>query len=75
MSIIRFQALTLDRKFVVSHWFACGADGLVDGRTGGQAYGHVITRISRMDRLPNFSGMGLRSRARGATLLVLLITI
>ena len=33
MSIIRLPALTLDRKFVISHWFPCGADGQVDGRT------------------------------------------
>ena len=75
MSIIRLQALTLDRKFVISHWLPCGADGQVDGRTGGRAYGHVTTRIYRMDGLPNVSGMGLCSRARGATPLVLPITI
>ena len=37
MSIIRLQALTLDRKFVISHWFPCGADGQVDGRTDGRS--------------------------------------
>ena len=34
MSIIRLQALTLDRKFDISHWFPRGADRQVDGRTG-----------------------------------------
>ena len=38
--------LTLGRKFDITHRFSCGADGL--------AYGHVITKISRVDRLPNF---------------------
>ena len=38
--------LTLGRKFDITHWFSCGADGL--------AYGPVITKISRVDRLPNF---------------------
>ena len=32
-------------------------------RTDGRTYGHVITKISRMDGLPIFLGMGLRSRA------------
>ena len=27
-----FQALTLGRKFDISHWFPCGAVGRVDGR-------------------------------------------
>ena len=42
----RLQVPTLGRKFDITHWFSCGADGL--------AYGHVITKISRVDRLPNF---------------------
>ena len=46
MSIIklsaRVQAPTLARKFDISHWFPFGA--------GGRA---VITKICRMDRLPN----------------------
>ena len=33
------------------------------GRTVGRAYGHVISKISRMGRLTHFLGMGLRSRA------------
>ena len=51
------QAPTLARKFDISRWFPCGADG--------QAYGHVITKISRVDRLPIFLGMGLRSKEVG----------
>ena len=75
-SIIRFEALTLDRKFDISHWLPCGADGGEDGRADGRT--GVRSRdyqISRMDSLPNFLGMGLRSQAREATLLVLSITI
>ena len=48
---------------VILHWFACGSDG----RAVGQTYGHAITKISRMGRLPHF----LRYRAtlaRGASL-------
>ena len=43
-----------------------------DGRTDGRAYGHVITKISRMDRLPNFRRHGAPlTRAKPATILVL----
>ena len=42
----RLQVPTLGRKFESTHWFSCGADGL--------AYGPVITKISRVDRLQNF---------------------
>ena len=42
----RLRVPTLGRKFGITHWFSCGADGL--------AYGHMITKISRVDRLPNF---------------------
>ena len=42
----RFQVPTQGRKFDITHWFSCGADGL--------AYGHVVTKISRVDRLQNF---------------------
>ena len=38
----RLQASVLARKFDISHWLPSGADG------------HVISKISRMDRLPNF---------------------
>ena len=41
-------------------------------RTDGRAYGHVITKISRMDRLPNFRRHGAPlARAKPATILVL----
>ena len=39
----RLQASIFD----ISHWLPCGADG------------HVITKISRMDRLPNFLRYGV----------------
>ena len=35
-----------------------------------EAYGHVITKISRMGRLPNFLSHSAPLRARGAPLLV-----
>ena len=35
-----------------------------DGRAGGQVYGHVTTKISRMHRLPNFFTHGAPLRAR-----------
>ena len=38
----RLQAPIPARKFDISDWFPCGADRRV--------YGHVITKISRMDR-------------------------
>ena len=46
----RLQAPTLARKFDIAHWFPCDADGRRDS--------HVITNISRMDRLPNFLSYG-----------------
>ena len=42
----RLQAPTLARKFDISHWLSRGADA--------RAYGHMITKITRMDRLPIF---------------------
>ena len=44
------------RKFAISHWLPCGADK--------RAYSHVITKISRMDRIDYqiFLDMGLRAR-------------
>ena len=61
----RFHAPAIARKFDISHWFPCSADR--------RAYGHVITKISRMDRLPNFHGHGApparTSRALEAPLL------
>ena len=55
----RLQVPTLDR-FEISHWFSCGADGLANG--------HVITKISLVDRLPNFLRY-VASLARGAPLI------
>ena len=56
----RLQVPTLGRKFDITHWFSCGADGL--------AYSHVITEISGVDRLPNFLKY-VASLARGAPLI------
>ena len=58
----RLQVPTLDRRFDITHWFSCGADGL--------AYGHVITKISRVDRLPNFLRY-VASLVRGAPLITI----
>ena len=49
----------LARKCESRHWFPCGADG--------RSYGHVITKFSRMGRLPHFLTYGA-SRAGGAPL-------
>ena len=35
-----------------------------DGRSGGRAYGHMITKISRLHRLPNFLTVRAPLRAR-----------
>ena len=56
----RLQVPTLGRKFDITHWFSCGADGL--------AYRHLIIKISRVDRLPNFLRY-VASLARGASLI------
>ena len=45
-----------------------------DGRAGGQVYGHVTTKISRMHRLPNFLPMVLRFARERAPLLREFIT-
>ena len=39
--------------WLILHWYACGADGRSLARS---VYGHVITKFSRMDRLPRFLG-------------------
>ena len=53
---VRGSYTTPARKFEISHWFPCGADK--------RAYGHVIAKISRMDRIGYqiFLDMGLRAR-------------
>ena len=60
----RLQAPTPARKIDISHWFPCGADG--------QEHVRYYTKISRMDRLPDFlrheAPLALASRARGASL-------
>ena len=53
----RLQVPTLDRRFDITHWFSCGADGL--------AYGH---KISRVDRLSTFLRY-VASLARGVPLI------
>ena len=50
--------------WVILHWYACATHGRSLGRS---VYGHVITKFSRMGRLPHFliHGAPLRaSRAR-----------
>ena len=46
--------------WVILHWYACGADG----RSLGRAYGHLITKFSRIGRLPHFLTHGTPLRAR-----------
>ena len=50
----RLQAPTLARKFDISHWLSCGANG--------QAYGHVITNFLGWIDYQIFLGIGLRSK-------------
>ena len=57
----RLQPPPLARKFDISQWFACGADGRVDGRT--------VTRLPKFLGWIDyqiFLGMGLRLRARAS---------
>ena len=62
MQLVFSWAPKLARKCESEHWFPCGADGR-------SAYGHVITKFSRMGRLPHFLSYGapsaraLRARA------------
>ena len=60
----RLQAPTQARKLDISHWFLCGADGRV--------YGHVITKISWMDRLQNYFRYGntFDTNLRGASVML-----
>ena len=50
----RLQTPTLARKFYFSHWFPGGADG--------RTYGHVIIKVSRMDRFQNLWVYGIWMR-------------
>ena len=55
----------LARKCKRKHWYICGGGR----RSVGRAYGHVITKFSRMGRLPHFHSYGAPpTRARGAPL-------
>ena len=60
--------VAIPTDWVILHWYACGADG----RSGCQSvYGHVITKFSRMGRLPHFLSYGappVRGASRGAPL-------
>ena len=70
--IISMSIIKLTTGYRFPHWLECLTFYIVfpvvwsDGRT----YGHVITKISRMERLPNFLRYGAQlasaSRARGA---------
>ena len=46
-------AIKCARKCESKHWFPCGADG--------RSYGHVITKFSRMGRLPHILSYGAPS--------------
>ena len=46
MQLVFYWAPKLARKCESKHWLPCGADG--------RSYGHVITKFSRMGRLPHF---------------------
>ena len=45
VQLVFYWAPKLARKCESKHWFPCGADG--------RSYGHVITKFSRMGRLPH----------------------
>ena len=63
MQLVFSWAPKLARKCESKHWFPCGVDG--------RAYSHLITKFSRMGRLPHFLSYEAPStRARGARLLV-----
>ena len=53
MQLVFYWAPKLARKCESKHWFPCGADG--------RSYGHVITKFSRMGRLPHFLSYGAPS--------------
>ena len=48
-------------EWVILHWYACGADGRLGGRS---VYGHMNTKFSRMGSLPHFLTHGAPLRAR-----------
>ena len=52
--------------WVILHWYACGVDGRLVGRSVGRAvYGHVIAKFSRMGRFTYLwsSARALEARA------------
>ena len=53
VQLVFYWAPKLARKCESKHWFPCGADG--------RSYGHVITKFSRMGRLPHFLSYGAPS--------------
>ena len=46
--------------WVILHWYACGGDGRSLALS---VYGHVITKLSRMCRLPHLLSYGAQRRA------------
>ena len=48
--------VTIRVNWVISPWYACGTDG--------RTYGHVITKLSWMGRLPHFLTYGAPLRGR-----------
>ena len=58
----------IDSLVVSASQDACGYAISRQNNTVGWAYGHVITKISRMGRLPNFHTRSAPLRARGAPL-------
>ena len=53
MQLVFYWAPKLARECDSKHWFPCGADG--------RSYGHVITKFSRMGRLPHSLSYGAPS--------------
>ena len=56
LTIIWLSIIKLIQVAGVSHWFSCGTDG--------RTQGHVMTKISYMDRLTKFSQVWRRAQAR-----------
>ena len=53
VQLLFYWAPKLAKKCESKHWFPCGADG--------GSYGQVITKFSRMGRLPHFLSYGAPS--------------
>ena len=68
MQLVFSLAPKLDKKCESKHWLPCGADG--------RSYGHVITKFSRMGKLPHFLSYGAPStRALRARFVAPLTTV